>query len=582
MTKQATTKQAGNKQVQNNTQIRLATAILWAPALAFAQAVPDAGHILEQNRPPALVRQPAATGKIVPDVAPSQNLVLEGAQKVMVKQFVLQGVSAFPQSAVQAVLAPFSGRELGFAELQQACNAVTAYYRSRGYFVASAVLPAQEIGHGEVKIQVLEGRISHVRMAPDASVRLRPGQSRRYIDALVPAGQPVQEDALERALLLTQDYPGVTARAELSRGERLGESALAVQLAEAPLASGQVSIDNSSNRYTGSTRLSGALNLNDLGGMGGQLALLASAAGDGFRYGRAAYVAPVGSSGLRAGAAVSRLNYKLGAEFAALDAHGKATVAQLVATYPLIRSRSTNLQLRTGFDDKRYENFANGAVTSDKRVQLVPLAASFSRQGDNSAIQASLELSAGRLDLSGNAAAEAADAVAARSAGHFAHLAYQLGRFQRLPGNFGLMLNASGQFASRNLESGEKMSLGGPGRVRAYPAGEASGDEGHVINAELHYELPALRTNLSAFVDVGHVRLNHRVFAGALAANGPGNSYSLKGAGVGAAWRAANGAALQVQVATRIGDNPGRGANGEDADGKSSRVRAWFTASHPF
>lgn len=574
--------------MQKHTKNSLALAILCspslmlAPALAQTQTLPDAGRILEQNRPPALVRQPAASGKVVPDAAPLPGLALEGAQKVLVRRFMLQGVSAFAPAALQQELAPFTGRELSFAELQQACNAVTAYYRARGYFVASAVLPAQEIGQGEVVIQVLEGRISQVRMAPDASVRLRPDLARRYLDALVPAGQPVQEDRLERALLLTQDLPGLAARAELSKGQGLGESELAVQLREGPLAAGSLSIDNSSNRYTGATRLSGNLALNDLGGYGGQVSLLASTAGDGYRYGRAGYIAPLGGSGLKAGAAFSRMRYKLGEEFKALDAHGTASVAQLIATYPLLRTRSTNLQLRAGYDDKRYENFASGAATSDKHVRLLPLALAFSRQQEDAATQASLELGLGHLDLDGNAAAAAADAASTRSAGRFAHLGYQLGRLQRLSGNLGLLLNASGQFASRNLESGEKMSLGGPGRVRAYPAGEASGDEGHVLSAELQLELPAWRTGLAAFVDAGHVRLNKHVYAGALPANGPGNSYTLKGAGIGATWRGAGGASLQVQVARKIGANPAPGSKGEDADGKSSRVRGWLTASLPF
>ncbi|WP_426171671.1 ShlB/FhaC/HecB family hemolysin secretion/activation protein [Pseudoduganella sp. R-34] len=570
--------------MQKHTKNSLALAILGAPALALAQsqALPDAGRILEQNRPPALVRQPSATGKVVPDAAPVPGLAPEGAQKVMVRRFALQGASAFDPSELQRVLAPFTGRELSFAELQQACNAVTSHYRTHGYFVASAVLPAQEIGGGEVTIQVLEGRISQLRLVPDGAVRLRPEIARRYLDALVPPGQPVQEQRLERALLLTQDLPGMGARAELSQGEGLGESDLAVQLSEGPLASGALSLDNSSNRYTGATRLTGNAALNDLGGHGGQLSLLASTAGDGFRYGRAGYVAPMGFKGLKAGAAFSRMRYKLGEDFKALDAHGTASVAQLIATYPLLRSRSTNVQLRTGFDDKRYENFANGVQSSDKHVKVLPMAVTFSRQEQDAMTQASLELSLGHLDLGGNAASAAADAVGARTEGRFSHLAYSLGRFQRLAGNFGLLLNASGQFASRNLESGEKISLGGPGRVRAYPAGEASGDEGHVLATELHYELQQLRTDLSAFVDVGHVRLNKGLYAGALAENGPGNSYTLKGAGLGANWRGVNGTVLQLQVARKIGRNPAPGAKGEDADGKSSNVRAWFTATVPF
>ena len=103
-----------------------------------------------------------------------------------------------------------------------------------------------------------------------------------------------------------------------------------------------------------------------------------------------------------------------------------------------------------------------------------------------------------------------------------------------------------------------------------------------MLTTELHYEMPELRFDLSAFMDVGRVRLNNGLYTAALAANGTGNSYNLKGAGLGAAWRAAGGASLQFQVARKLGSNPGANGKGEDADGKSSKVRAWFNASLPF
>lgn len=568
--------------MQKTTHNSLALAILCSPALALAQALPDAGRILEQSRPPALVRQPGASAKLLPDAAPVPAVAPDGAQTIVVRRFTVLGASVFSAQALQQVLAPFSGRALTFAGLQQACDALTAHYRAHGYFVAGAMLPAQDIAHGDVTIQVLEGRLSGLQVVAGKDVRLRSELARDYVLAQLPVGQPIQEDRLERGLLLVQDLPGIVPRAELRRGGRQGETALDLQLSEGPLATGSLSLDNAGNRYTGATRLTGNLALNDLGGLGGQLSLLASTAGDGFRYGRAGYVAALGSHGFKAGAAVSRLRYRLGGEFAPLGAHGTASVSQLIATYPLLRTRSTNLQLRAGADDKRYENVANGALTSDKHVRVLPLALAFTRQQDHAAIQASLELSLGHLSLGGDSASAAADAAGARSAGRFAHLTYQLGRLQRLGGRVGLLLGASGQIASRNLESGEKLSLGGPGRVRAYPAGEASGDEGHVLTTELHYEWPSAGAALAAFVDVGHVRLNNGTYAGALGANGPGNSYTLKGAGLGASWRGAGGATLQVQAARKLGRNPAAAARGEDADGKASRVRAWFVASLPF
>lgn len=555
------------------------------PVLACAQAVPDAGRILESNRPPVLIAPPGPAPKVLPETGAAQRAPAGGNQRVLVRSFLLQGVSAVPEAPLQALLQAYTGRELSFAELSAAADAVSAYYRAQGYFLATATLPAQDLAAGQVTIRVLEGRVSGVTLRPDASVRLENQSARRYLDALVAPGQPVREDALERALLLTQDLPGVRARAELSPGERLGETAVAVDLSEGPLVNANIGLDNSSNRYTGRLRATGGVTLNNPGGHGDQLSLLASSTGSDFKYGRVGYVAPVGAAGTRMGLSYAGLRYRLGEEFEALDAHGSARIGQVLLTHPLLRTRRTSLQLRASYEDKRYTNSANGVDTSDKLVRALPLGLVFGAQDDwhgGGYTSASLDFTPGHLDLSGNAAFAAADALAARSAGRFLRTNYALSRHQRLTGPVSLMASVSGQFASTNLESGEKMSLGGPGRVRAYAAGEASGDEGHVATLEAQFELPLLQSSLAVFADIGHIVLNRNVYEGALLAGGPGNSYTLKGAGLSLSWRPLAGTVAQVTLARKIGNNPGLGANGRDVDGSSSRTRAWFQVATYF
>lgn len=94
--------------------------------------------------------------------------------------------------------------------------------------------------------------------------------------------------------------------------------------------------------------------------------------------------------------------------------------------------------------------------------------------------------------------------------------------------------------------------------------------------------LLGLVSELSLFVDYGHVKLNGEAYAGALTAGGPGNSYNLKGVGAGFQWIGPYRTTLQVQVATKLGRNPARSADGKDVDGSSARTRAWFQASTYF
>lgn len=558
--------------------LALAAALL--PAFACAQATPpDAGRILEANRPPVLIAPPGPAPKVLPDAAPVRPAGLAGDQRVLVRGFLLKGVSAVPEAALQALLQPYTGRELSFAELSAAAAAVTAHYRAQGYFLASSTLPAQELGAGQVTIQVLEGRVSSVELRRDAGVRLAPAAARRYLDALVPPGQPVHEDRLERALLLTQDLPGVSARAELSPGAALGETAVAVDLTEGPRVNANIGLDNSSNRYTGRVRLTGGLTLNDPSGNGDQVSLLAASTGADFKYARAGYVLPVGAAGTRVGLSYAGLRYHLGEEFESLDAGGTARIGQLLVTHPLLRTRRASLQLRLAYEDKRYDNRANGVDISDKLVRALPFGLVFGAQDGwqgGGYTSATLDFTPGHLDLSANAAFAAADALAERSAGRFLRTNYQLSRQQRLAGPVSLLASVGGQFASRNLESGEKLSLGGPGRVRAYAAGEASGDEGHVATLEARLELPSANADLGAFFDYGHITLNRNPYPGAPLPGGAGNGYALKGMGLALSWRPLAGTVAQVTVARKVGANPGLGAGGRDVDGSASRTRAWF------
>ena len=51
------------------------------------------------------------------------------------------------------------GSELSLADLQAMAARITKHYRSRGFFVAQAYLPAQDIRDQEVTIAVSEGRL---------------------------------------------------------------------------------------------------------------------------------------------------------------------------------------------------------------------------------------------------------------------------------------------------------------------------------------------------------------------------------------------------------------------------------------
>ncbi|WP_199104579.1 ShlB/FhaC/HecB family hemolysin secretion/activation protein, partial [Aquitalea sp. ASV11] len=72
---------------------------------------------------------------------------------------------------------------------------------------------------------------------------------------------------------------------------------------------------------------------------------------------------------------------------------------------------------------------------------------------------------------------------------------------------FSVFGQAYAQLADKNLESSEKIGLGGPYGVRAYSSSDDSGDIGFITNIELRYAITP-KTLISGFYDYGRIRLN--------------------------------------------------------------------------
>ena len=545
-------------------------------AVGAAQAqVPDAGALQQQidktrgaGLPQAGTQPPPAAPALPDDTA---------GPRVVVERFRFVGNSVLGSAELEAALAQFKGRSLSFGELQRAALAVSGAYRQAGW-VARAYLPRQELEDGIVTIQVVEARFGGVRV--DGRGRIDLAQAEAIALRAQPRGALIKADALDRAILLTDDLPGVSAIGNLAPGEGDNETALALVLSDEALLSGDASADNFGARATGAPRanlgvfLNSPLRRGDLG----QLNLMRS---EGNEYGRVGYSLPLGSAGWRAGLNASALRYRLVAdEFAALRARGSSDTAGLEASYPLLRSRLSNLYLQLNYDARRFDNSANDIVSSHYRVDGLSIGLSgnrFDQFGGGGNSSANLQFTRGKVDLDGSPNA-ASDALTTRSAGHFSKLRYGISRQQALSEHLSIGAAVSGQAAGKNLDSSEKFYLGGYYGVRAYPASEAGGSSGQLLNLELRARLPA-RFSASAFYDWGQVTVNRdNAFQGAAELN----RYSLKGAGLALGWTSPFKASFQAVWARRIGANPNPTLNGSDQDGSLRKNRFWLQATLPF
>jgi len=196
---------------------------------------------------------------------------------------------------------------------------------------------------------------------------------------------------------------------------------------------------------------------------------------------------------------------------------------------------------------------------------------------------ASVNLGLGKVDLNGSPNLSNDFENNSYTNGNYKRMHLNLSRNQFFTDSVSLDLDGSGQVANRNLDSSEKLYLGGINGVRAYPTSEGSGSDGYLLKAELHKFLPN-NFNVSVFWDKGHVKQYHLSKAGAsFSPTGPRN-YSLEGYGASVAWSGPYQSSLKATYSHRVGRNPNPSTinNVNDQDGSLNINVYWLTGSIAF
>lgn len=547
--------------------------LLHAP-WAGAQQAPDAGGTLRELQQPETTLPVAPAPELELEQATRPAQPASGTVRFELREFRFSGNHAIAGTELQQLVGEFVGREVGFADLEEAAARVTRFYRERGYPVARAYLPAQDIAGGSVEIAVLEGTLGAVEV--ENASRLAADRIDARLRALQP-GTAVYGPRLERSLMLLGELGGAaTPRAVLRPGANVGETDLLLKVPATPLLSGSIGYENSGNRYTGRDRLHGAIALSSPFGWGDTLSFSALKEFPGIDYGAVDYRLPLGADGLWLHGGYARLRYDLGLEFAPLDASGDAHTWNGGARYPLVRSRRFNVYLGGDVEYAAYQDRLDEVGTLTDRDNLLgtgSLAADFHDGLFGGGLTAlSLGFTRGSLDLRTPAAA-AIDAATLRTDGNWQRWNFDLLRLQRISERMSLLLSLRAQKALENLDSSQKFIAGGRDGVRAFAPGEASGDTGYLLRGELRREfvLPALPGSLQAslFLDHARITLNEDPFV-------PGDNHrNLSAAGLGFGWSRAGDWLLEAQYARRIGGAESREQPGDDA-------RFWLQAMKYF
>lgn len=508
-----------------------------------ANNLPSAGAILQN---PGYQEQFNVPKTPSIEVAKEQQpqTVKDGGTKVFVKKINITGQSAFAKEKLEALCAPAIGKEMTFSELNQEAAKVTNYFTKHGYPFASAYFPPQEVTDGQVEMRIMTGKYGTIITKNNS--RLRNSVVHAYFSNLQ-QGEDIKQGKLERDMLLMNDVRGVTAKGTLSKGATTGTADLTIEINDSKPVNGQVYVDNWGSRYTGHNRIGTEVYFNDITRNGDYLGMGGTYAGTGMNDYNFMYVLPLGGDGVTAGVSYSKMSYELSKEFADLDGEGNSWTTSAWMDYPIKRSRKTNLHATLTYNRRQLKDDL-GLYQMDNRKHSQSLV--YALRGDSHDTLGGGGMNTFSLSYtSGHLGLDTEDAVyndLYGTAGNYGKKNLYLSRIQMLNKDWNLFLSFNGQLANKNLDSSEKLQVGGPTGVRAYPIGNALGDEGFVFTGELRYKIPKTDFQIVPFYDLGKVKFNHDPRAGV------DNTASMSDLGLGLIWQRENNFYVRMDCAWSI------------------------------
>lgn len=526
-------------------------ALLVLTACPVYAALPNSGSALEGVKPPAVEQSGPSTPQIRIE-QPTPATAGDQQQKLSIAGFRFSGELPLPEQELLPFIQKEGGREFTVSELNDLAGKITQHLHEKGFLVAFAYIPAQTIADGVVEITVVPGKYGEIKVTGEGMSSDRV----RHLFASAKPGAVITEAPLERALLLAGELSGLGIKATLAPGAASGTADLILSLSRTDRTTGLFYADNWGNRYSGQLRSGALVMINNPGNNGDQIILGGQLTEDrrmdNYSLG---YNTPIGFDGVRLALNHSRVNYSLGGEFVALGAAGQAVTDQVSLSYPLRRSRVITLDASLGYEHKHLQDDITESNTYSRKTSGLWNLGITGSVRDNwlggGISRFTLTQSWGQLHINDIATA-AMDATTANTAGRFSKTLLTLQRQQAVAENLNFTFNFTGQLSNKNLDSSEKLYLGGADGIRAYSQGEGGGDQGYKLTGELRWRLPGLSSGkdnvyLASFYDYGHVSINKQPYSS------DDNGCSLAGAGLGLLWTRDRDFVVRLDYAWKTG-----------------------------
>lgn len=387
-----------------------------------------------------------------------------------------------------------SRRGITLGQIETVADRITRFYRERGFILAKAYIPQQQVRDGIVTLTLLLGALGEVDLVGGDLYSEQVLTS--VFDEWVTL--PVTDSTIEESLYLLNDFPGITVAGYFEPGAQVGDTRLNLNLVSENRFEGSLRMDNHGSEETGVRRLYGEVKLNNPLGNADQLlfGVLYGYDPNNTKYFQLRYSTKLFAPRLSLSIGATTNDFVLGPGNSEtvdnLDLTGNTKQSDISTTYRIKRSRTSSLYAKFGYEkiesELRVGLFSDGGdVGLDDIVENYLLTFSFDLLNEEakSLHQGNLSLLTGSFDEGAEIGQDENYSIL--------RVDYSLLTFWQLPlidSGTRLIYRGSMQYTDSALSSINQYALAGPTRVRAYQSNQFSADSAIYLGVDWIFNAP--------------------------------------------------------------------------------------------
>jgi hemolysin activation/secretion protein len=423
---------------------------------------------------------------VIPDTGTGKS-VDSDIKNIPVTKFDIDASALLTVVEIKRILEPYQGRNVSLNELFEVVAELNKLYGEKNIQTARAILPAQEIKEGVVKISLIEARLGKIR------IKGQNYMSPSFVEDRIhqQAGELVSITALENDLIRFNSLYESKLRAGVVAGAEVGKTDITIEVQEPKRYALTSFADNAGSFTVGEPRIGTLFQATNLIGINDKLQLNATGTEGSKSYGFN-YSVPVSKMDT-----ILDLSYNRGSVevvngvFVPLDITGRSRNYTIGLTQPFAVGINRQWAAYGRFASRDSISKFSGFTQQESNLNVIVMGLT---------AEAHYEDYAWTLDNNFNFGTNAFGGDET-----FSYYRANASRVDRLSDRLQLLTGAGLQYSFNNIiPSGEQFQVGGIYTVRGFSEGLLSGRKGYFGNIELRGRLnspaSAVTTGLSPVI----------------------------------------------------------------------------------